>query len=61
MDRKKANRLVGSGFEDFRREEGTLDSSTARAIKRVLAWQLLTAKKQSGISQPAMPKRLKGH
>jgi hypothetical protein len=59
MDRKKANRHVGSGFEDFLREEGTLQSSTARAIKRVLAWQLQKAMKQSGVSQAAMQKRLR--
>lgn len=39
MTRKKANRHVGSDFEDFLRKEGDLESSTARAIKRVLTWQ----------------------
>jgi antitoxin HicB len=59
MARKKANPHVGSEFEDFLREEGTLESSTARAIKRVLAWQLLQAMKQSGVSQAELARRMK--
>jgi predicted XRE-type DNA-binding protein len=59
MARKKASRHVGSDFEDFLREEGTLESSTARAIKRVLAWQLLQAMKQSGVSQEELARRMK--
>jgi antitoxin HicB len=51
MARKKANRHIGSNFEEFLREEDTLESSTARAIKRVLAWQLLQAMKQNHVSQ----------
>jgi hypothetical protein len=33
-------RHLGSSFEDFLREEGTLKETTNRAIKRVLARQL---------------------
>jgi antitoxin HicB len=59
MARKKANRHVGSDFEDFLRAEGTLQSATARAIKRVLAWQLVQAMKQSGVSQAELARRMK--
>jgi predicted XRE-type DNA-binding protein len=59
MARKKASRHVGSDFEEFLREEGTFESSTARAIKRVLAWQLLQAMKQSGVSQAELARRMK--
>jgi antitoxin HicB len=31
---------VGSKLEDFLNEEGILESSTAKAIKGVIAWQL---------------------
>jgi hypothetical protein len=41
MARKRANGPIGSDFGDFLLQEGAL-SSTARAIKRVPAWQLLT-------------------
>jgi antitoxin HicB len=58
MGRKKVNRQVGSDFEDFLLEEGTLESSTARAIKRVLAWQLLQAMKRGGVSQAELARRM---
>jgi antitoxin HicB len=59
MARKKANRHVGSNFEEFLREEGALESSTARAIKRVLAWQLLQAMKQNHVSQAELARRMR--
>jgi predicted XRE-type DNA-binding protein len=59
MARNKANRNVGSDFDDFLREEGALESSTTRAIKRVLAWQLLQAMKQNGVSQAELARRMK--
>ncbi len=31
---------IGSSLEDFLDEEGILESSTAKAIKSVIAWQL---------------------
>jgi antitoxin HicB len=31
---------IGSALEDFLEEEGILESSTAKAIKGVIAWQL---------------------
>jgi transcriptional regulator with XRE-family HTH domain len=46
-------------LEDFLRQEGTLESLTARAIKRVLAWQILQAMKQSGVSQAELARRMK--
>ena len=30
---------IGSSFEDFLKEEGTLEETTTGAVKRVLAWQ----------------------
>jgi antitoxin HicB len=59
MARKKANRHIGSDFEDFLREEGTLESSTVHAIKRVFAWQLLQAMKESRVSQAELARRMK--
>ena len=30
---------VGSSFEDYLREQGTLEETTTAAVKRILAWQ----------------------
>ena len=38
MNAKKGR--VGSSFEDYLVGQGTLDQTTAVAVKRVLAWQL---------------------
>jgi predicted XRE-type DNA-binding protein len=59
MARKKVNPHIGSEIEDFLRQESKLESSTARAIKRVLAWQILQAMKQSGVSQAELARRMK--
>ncbi len=36
------NKHIGSDFDDFLDEEGVLEEATALAVKRVLAWLLLT-------------------
>ena len=59
MARKKPNPHIGSDFEDFLREEGRLEASTAQAIKRVLAWQLGQAMKQGRVSQAELARRMK--
>lgn len=48
MARKRLNSHIGSDFEDYLREQGQLESATALAIKRVLAWQLSAAVKRDG-------------
>ena len=35
-----ANKHIGSGIDDFLKEEGVLEEFQARAIKEVIAWQL---------------------
>jgi antitoxin HicB len=35
-----ANEHIGSGIEDFLREEGELEAFQATSIKEVIAWQL---------------------
>ena len=49
---------LGSSFEDFLREEGTYEKTTARAIKRVLARQIEQAMKDHGLSKSAMARRM---
>ena len=59
MPRKKSHPLVGSNFEDFLAEEGRLEQATALAIKRVLAWELERAMKESNVSQAELARRMK--
>ncbi len=57
MTEKKGR--IGSSFEDFLREEGTYDETTASAVKRVLAWQLEQAMEQKQMSKNQMAKAMK--
>jgi predicted XRE-type DNA-binding protein len=50
---------VGSTFEDFLREEGTLEETTNRAIKRVLARQLRQLMAEQGLSKSEMARRMR--
>ena len=40
MNQDMESGKVGTSFENFLKEEGTLGESSARAVKRVLAFQL---------------------
>jgi predicted XRE-type DNA-binding protein len=59
MTRKRANVHVGTDFEDFLRDEGTLEEATALAVKRVLAWELQKAMKKSDMSISELARRMK--
>jgi antitoxin HicB len=50
---------LGSSFEDFLREEGTLEETTNRAIKRVLARQLKWLMAEQGLSKSEMARRMR--
>jgi antitoxin HicB len=54
MDRKH----LGSSFEEFLREEGTLEETTNRAIKRVLARQLRKLMAEQGLSKSELARRM---
>ncbi len=47
----KSNPHHGSSFEAFLEEEGYLEQATAKAIKRVMAWQLRQAMKERKVSK----------
>ncbi|WP_419950345.1 Fis family transcriptional regulator [Candidatus Palauibacter sp.] len=49
---------VGSSFEDYLREQGTLEETTAAAVKRVIAWQLREAMATERLSKNAMAKKM---
>lgn len=50
---------MGSGIEDFLKEEGILEEAQAQAIKEVVAWQLAQSMKQKKISKNRMAALLK--
>lgn len=50
---------VGSSFDSFLEEEGMLESCTAVAIKRVIAWQIEETMKQHAISKTDLARRMK--
>lgn len=57
MSTKKGR--IGSSFEDFLKEQGTMEETTAIAVKRVLAWQLRQAMAQKQLSKNQMAKAMR--
>jgi len=55
---KQASKHVGSNFEDFLRDEGRLEESTALALKRVLSWEIQRAMEKANVSQAEMARRM---
>jgi len=51
-----SKRHIGSGFDDFLRDEGLLAQAEAVAIKRVLAYQIERAMKEKGLTKAALAK-----
>ena len=49
---------IGSSFDSFLEEEGTLEESTEVAIKRVLAWQIEQAMKEKQLTKAEMARRM---
>jgi antitoxin HicB len=55
---KKKGR-IGSSFDDFLREEGMYEEVTARAIKRVITFQLDKIMTEQGLTKSELAKRMK--
>lgn len=49
---------IGSTLDDFLSQEGVLEDVSARAIKRVIAWQLAEAMKNQGLTKTVMAERM---
>lgn len=49
---------IGSGFDDFLKEEGIYVQTQAVAIKRVLAWQIAQAMEHNHITKTEMARRM---
>ena len=58
MNEDKESGKVGTSFENFLKEEGTLGESSERAVKRVLAYQLAEDMKAKGITKAKMAENL---
>ena len=54
-----SNKNMGSGIDDFLREEGIFEDAQAQAIKEVVAFQLAEAMKTRKISKAKMAALLK--
>lgn len=50
---------IGSSFDDFLAEDNLLEDVTARAIKRVIAWQIQQAMKENNLTKATMAKLMK--
>ena len=50
----KKNRHIGSNLDDFLAEDGILDSTRAKAIKEVVAWQLAEAMTAKNLTKAKM-------
>lgn len=49
---------IGSNFDDFLREEGLYEQTTAAALKKVLALQIEEGMKTQQLTKTAMAKRM---
>lgn len=56
---RKKNPRRGSTFDDFLREEGIHAEVTAKAVKKVIAWQIAQAMKEEGVTKAVMVRRMK--
>lgn len=55
----KATKHVGSSLDDLLAEDGTLEEVSARAMKRVLSWQVQQGMKKRGLTKVALAKRMR--
>lgn len=52
-------KFIGSDFDDFLEEEGLLEQSETVALKRVLAFKILSIMEAQNISKSVMAQRMK--
>lgn len=53
------NKHIGSDFDSFLANEGTLEQTTAIAAKRVIAWQISQEMKAQRLTKTEMAERMK--
>lgn len=52
------NKHIGSSFDDFLEEQGTIDECSAVAAKRVLAWQLTQEMEKNDVTRTELAQRM---
>ncbi|PIW31859.1 MAG: Fis family transcriptional regulator [Rhodobacterales bacterium CG15_BIG_FIL_POST_REV_8_21_14_020_59_13] len=58
MTKAKLNSGIGSGFDDFLREEGIYEDVQEAALLRVFAWKIREAMKAQAITKVEMARRM---
>ena len=53
-----ANKHIGSGFDEFLRDQGLLDDAESVAAKRVIAFQIAREMERANISQAELARRM---
>ena len=53
------NKHIGSNFDDFLKQEGLLEETTAAATKRVIAFQVQQLMKERHLTKKAMTERMR--
>ena len=59
MYMKRANKHVGTNFDDFLQKKGLLKATQAAAAKKVLAFQIKQIMKEKNISKTEMTRRMR--
>ncbi|WP_276966158.1 helix-turn-helix domain-containing protein [Metallibacterium scheffleri] len=55
---KRSVSHIGSTLDELLSQDGVLEEVSARAIKRVIAWQLAEAMKTQGVTKTALAARM---
>lgn len=50
---------IGSNFDDFLKEEGMLEETTAVAVKRVIAWQIAEEMKGQNMTKTSLAEKMR--
>lgn len=53
------NKHIGSNFDDFLKQEGILEETTATATKRVISYQVQQLMKENHLTKKAMTERMR--
>ncbi len=58
MSNRKANPHRGSSLDEFLEAEGILEAATAKAAKKVLAWQFTEAMRKRNVTKATLARRM---
>lgn len=58
MRKRTANPHRGSSLDEFLEDEGILEEATAKAAKKVLAWQFSEAMRKRRVTKAALARRM---